>query len=236
MAIFDASKPVTLTDKAGDGARVIREDLKAVFNAKLENTVITVIDGAWECVVGWPRAYCQAAPAPTPPANADSGRGWLDSTAKIYWVHDGTNWNRIGPPAIDIRIPLPFGPPRTFETAVWDDLDFMYWDGAAWNWKAWKAGEGYRFNKAQVPVGCEIRFAAIGSTVTGTGLEARLYDVAGAAAVPPSLVFLDTDAVSLESGNLTAAISAGDRRFRVQVKTTGGTCILHYAELRIVRT
>ncbi len=236
MPIFDASKPATATDKAGDGARVIREDLKGVFNSKFEAVVIEVIDTVWECVKGWPRAYVQVG-APSPAANADEGRLWLKSDTKTLWVHDGSNWNRVGPPPIDIRIPLPFGPPHAFDSAAWDDKDFMYWDGATMQAEAWKAGEGHRFDKSRVPTGCEIRFAVIGSRAAGTQLEVRLYDVAAAAAIVGSaLTIADTDAVTAESADLTADIAAGDRRLRVQVKTTGGTCILHHAELRITRT
>lgn len=231
MAIFDATDPAN-ANKVGEGAAEIR-DVKTTFNSELEQVVITVIDSIWECVVGWPRIYTQGA-APTPGANADAGRCWLDTDVDILWVHDGTDWNRVGPPPIDIRIPLPFGIPQTFEAAAWDEKDWIYWDGAVMVAVAWKSDEGHRFSKTYVLTGCEIRFGADAAVLAGTKLEVRLYDVAAAAAIAGStLSFTDTTVVSAESADLTAAIAAGARRLRLQVKTTGGTGTLLHAELRI---
>ena len=239
MAIFDVTAPADAT-KAGLGAKVIREEIKAVFTTKFEGKVVEVISTLWECVKGWPRIYSQAA-APTPPVGAEAGREWWDSDDKIFYVHDGTAFERVGPPPIRYAIPLVFGVPQDFDTsAAWDAKDSLYRQAATGNFLAegWHTNEGVRFNNALVSSVAEIRFGAVASSLGATKLEVRLYDeTADVFVANTALTFASGNVEDQESADITSDLvsPAAEHRYRVQVKTTGGLCVLFGAELRVVR-
>jgi len=239
MPIFDVTAPADAT-KAGLGAKVIREEIKTVFTTKFEAKVVEVIATLWECVKGWPRIYSQAA-APTPPAGAEVGRCWLDTDDDSFWVHDGTVWNRIGPDAIDIRIPMVWGPGHHYVNPAYAELTtaLIYTAGGTWSSKSFGIADGVSFNKANAPAGSTIKFVATGCAQALAQAKVKLYDVAAAADVAGSEVTLAGATGNLaeaSSADLTAVIAAGARKFKVYGKA--GTAD-HYdvaaAELRIVR-
>jgi len=238
MPIFDVTAPADAT-KAGLGAKVIREEIKTVFTTKFEAKVVEVIATLWECVKGWPRIYSQAA-APTPPAGAEVGRCWLDTDDDSFWVHDGTVWNRIGPDAIDIRIPLRWGPAVRYTNAGYGGIDTtLLYNAGVWTGKDFGIADGVSFNKANAPAGSTIKFVATGCAQALAQAKVKLYDVAAAADVAGSEVTLAGATLNLaeaSSGDLTAAIAAGARKFKVYAM--GGTATYYdiaAVELRIVR-
>jgi len=238
MPIFDQNAPGDTT-KAGLGAKVIREEIKGVLNTKFEGKVVEVIATLWECVKGWPRIYSQTT-APTPPTGAEAGRVWWDSDDKILRVHDGTAFERVGPPPIRYAIPLVFGVPQDFTAVAWDDKDSLYRQGATGNFLAegWHTNQGVRFNNALVSSAAEIRFGAVASSLGATKLEVRLYDETADIPIDnTTLTFVQGNVEDLESGDITADLvsPAAEHRYRVHVKTTGGLCVLFGAELRVVR-
>ena len=236
MPIFDVTAPADAT-KAGLGAKVIREEIKTVFTTKFESKVVEVIATLWECVKGWPRIYSQAA-APTPPAGAEVGRCWLDTDDDSFWVHDGTVWNRIGPDAIDSRIPLWRGPGMRYTNAAYADLGSnVRLSAGTWVGMNWAATEGVSFNKANAPTGSTIKFVATGCAQAVGQAKVKLYDETAGADVAGSEVTLAWGAVAeASSADLTAAITAGARKFKIYAMAGTATYYdIAAVELRIVR-
>ena len=238
MPIFDAAAPGDNT-KAGLGAKVIRDELKTIFNTLLETYVLEVIDAKWECLKGWPRVYVAASGAPpSPPANADDGRLWYVSDLGEVRVHDGTNWVRMSAPA-EMRIPLFFGSGNRYTNAAYAALHagLLYITStSSWVGRTWLAGQGVSFNKVNAPVGSTIKFAVVGGTDVASQAKVQLWDVAAAAAVAGSEVTIaeGTSVSEVLSGDLTSAITAGARKFQVYGKAGTATCYdIVAVELRI---
>jgi len=238
MPIFDAAAPADNT-KAGLGAKVIRDELKTIFNTLLETYVLEVIDAKWECLKGWPRVYVAASGAPpSVPANADDGRLWYVSDLGEMRVHDGTNWVRISA-CCDMRIPLFFGSGIRHTNADYAILPagLLYLSSSSsWVGRSWAAGEGVSFNKANAPVGSTIKLAVVGGTEVTPQAKVQLWDVAADAAVTGSEVNIAGGVAVSEvlSGDLTSAITAGDRKFRLYGKAgTAAWYDIVAVELRI---
>lgn len=242
MPIFDAAAPGDNT-KAGLGAKVIRDELKTIFNTLLETYVLEVIDAKWECLKGWPRVYVAASGAPpSPPANADDGRLWYVSDLGEVRVHNGTNWVRMSAPC-DMRIPLYFGsgsylmePAYGFMNAGLTYNDSLH----VWYGPDWSGDHGVSFNKANAPIGATIKLAVIGSSDAIGQSKIKLWDVGDSADVTGSEVTLANSGAAVQetlSGDLTAAIAAGDRTFRLKgMAGTANYYQLLAAELRIQKS
>lgn len=238
MPKFDATQPPD-TQKAGLGAKRIREDLKGVFNADFEGKMYELIDAALECVKGWPRIYVAASSSPpTPPTNADEGRIWFVTDLKEVRAHDGSAWVRLSAGPAEVRIPVIHGPGLVFTNDAYADLYAGVSVNAAGGHTAinWGFGQGFSFNKAQAPVGVTIKLAAV-TRGTGGSVYLRLYDVGAGAPVSGSEITCANDGTEYVSGDLAAQIAGGDRKLRLQARvTTGGTGHVAFAELRILRT
>jgi len=230
MPLFDVAEPHD-TDVAGLGAKAIRDEIKTVFNTKLETKAIEIIDADWECIKGWPRIYYAASGAPpAPPANADQGRLWFVSDLFELRAHDGTNWIRLSPP-MDVRIPLFYGPGQRLINAAYGgsiNSAGLYYNatGGTWLNANWVGATGIPFNKANAPYGATIKLAVVGGADVAGQAKVKLYDVGAAADVAGSEVTLAGGALTAAeavSGDLAAAITAGNRLLGVMSKAGTAT-------------
>jgi len=235
MAWFNAAAPAA-GDDVGDGDDQIRA-LKLKLNTDLQNVGIEWDGAAAHPFQGFLRTYhaLDGAP-PAPPAPYEQGRLWYVSDLGLLRYHDGANW-------VDLQqrvtvIQFDHGAPNVFDTAAaWVAKSFVPLTGVI-DSADFALGDGWRFNANWCPAGSEIYFSAGGALTTGAGLGARIWDVASAAPLAGStLGFAGATVVDTQSADLTAAIVAlgGNRRFVIQVRTTGGFGTLFYSELRIVR-
>jgi len=229
MALFDVAEPHD-TDVAGLGAKAIRDEIKTVFNTKLEGKAVEIIGGDWESVQGWPRIYYAASGAPPgPPAGADQGRLWFVSDLYEVRAHDGANWIRANVPLLDYRVPLYFGPPRRLNNANYSKLNTAVWDFVTamdWVGMSWVAGQGVTFNKSLLPLGATIKLCVLGSAQAAAQAKLKLYDETGAADIAGSEITLPADAVTARetfSADLTAAITAGERMYTLYAKAGTAT-------------
>ncbi len=123
---------------------------------------------------------------------------------------------------------------------AWNEKDSLYIQAATGNFVAepWHTNEGVRFNNASVPPGAAIHFGAVASSLGAASLEVRLYDETASIQINNTdLTFTQGDVEDLQSVDVTADLvaPAAEQRYRIQVKTTGGPCVLFGAEFRVLR-